>query len=182
MIGLTPAAPARNVELKARDPDPERTLARCRQIGAEERGTMRQRDTYFRVARGRVKLRETEPDGAAELIHYLRDDALAPRPCEYLRVPVPDPERLRGLLARAPGILGVVEKERRLFLWQETVRIHLDRVSGLGSFVEIEAVAAPDSALTREHAQARELQALLAIEPGDVVSRSYVDLVLASSA
>ena len=40
----------------------------------------------------------------------------------------------------------MVEKRRRLLLW-ETVRIHLDEVEGLGSFLELEAVAEPDSDL-----------------------------------
>ena len=45
--------PARNVELKAHDPDPARTLERALAAGAEDRGLLRQRDTYFaRRARG----------------------------------------------------------------------------------------------------------------------------------
>ena len=39
---------------------------------------------------------------------------------------------------RRSGTLVVVEKRRRLLLW-EGVRIHLDEVEGLGSFVELEA-------------------------------------------
>lgn len=37
----------RNVELKASDPDPERSLAVCRSLGAEDHGELVQRDTYF---------------------------------------------------------------------------------------------------------------------------------------
>ena len=47
----------RNVELKARDLDPIRSLAVCRELDADDRGTLWQRDTYFDVARGRLKLR-----------------------------------------------------------------------------------------------------------------------------
>ena len=67
------SSPRRNVELKATDPDPERSLATVRDLGAEERGTLVQRDTYFRVADGRLKLREETPGGAA-LIQYARAD------------------------------------------------------------------------------------------------------------
>ncbi|MGZ4386881.1 MAG: class IV adenylate cyclase [Gaiellaceae bacterium] len=176
---MASAGPARNVELKARDPDPRRTRARCREIGAVEQGTLRQRDTYFRVASGRLKLRQVEDEVGGVLVQYRRSDEPAARPSAYLLVPVPDPALLAEALTRALGILGVVEKERRLLLWQETARIHLDRVVGLGSFVEIEAVAAAGSDLGREREQALRLQALLEITPERVVAGSYIDLILA---
>ena len=55
------AAPRRNIELKASDPDPERSLAVVLGLRARDRGVLRQRDTYFRVSSGRLKLREEEP-------------------------------------------------------------------------------------------------------------------------
>ena len=58
------AAPRRNIELKASDPDPERSLAVVLGLGARDRGLLRQRDTYFRVTTGRLKLREEDPGGA----------------------------------------------------------------------------------------------------------------------
>ena len=51
----------RNVELKARDPDRARSLERALAVGADDRGELWQRDTYFAGARGRLKLREQEP-------------------------------------------------------------------------------------------------------------------------
>ena len=65
-----------------------------------------------------------------------------------------------GTLAALSETLGVdvvVEKRRHLLLW-ETVRIHLDEVTGLGSFVELEAVAEPESDLYRERAQVDHLR------------------------
>lgn len=57
------AEPARrNVELKARDPEPERSSSVCRALGAEDRGVIAQRDTYFDVVRGGLKLREESPE------------------------------------------------------------------------------------------------------------------------
>ena len=68
------SGPRRNVELKARDPDPEATLARALRAGATDHGVIRQRDTYFAVPQGRLKLREEEP-GGARLISYRRPRA-----------------------------------------------------------------------------------------------------------
>jgi len=47
-------SPRRNVELKARDADPEATLRRALELGASDEGVLRQRDTYFGRARGRL--------------------------------------------------------------------------------------------------------------------------------
>src|SRR5918992_1123676 len=144
--------PVRNVELKAHDDDPGRTLERALAAGAQDRGLLRQRDTYFAVPRGRLKLREEEPGGAT-LISYERPDEASERVSDYRLVPVPDPDALRAALTDANGVLTVVYKRRRLLIWDDTVRIHLDGVSGLGTFIELEAVANAGSDLTREHAQ-----------------------------
>jgi homotetrameric cytidine deaminase len=170
----------RNVELKALDPDPARSLERALALGAEDRGVIVQRDTYFRVREGRLKLREEEP-GEAHLIAYSRLDAAAVRVSSYRVVPVPDPASLLAALAEANGIDVVVEKRRRLLLW-ESVRIHLDEVEGLGSFVELEAVAEPDSDLTRERRQVAQLREALHIGDDALREGSYADAMRAGSA
>jgi homotetrameric cytidine deaminase len=142
------APPRRNVELKARDPHPERSLERARALGAEDRGELRQRDTYFAAPNGRLKLREQDP-GGAELIAYERPDAADARESRYRIVAVEDPAAIREALDAALGTVVVVDKRRRLLEWQG-VRIHLDDVEGLGAFVELEGVADAASDLRRE--------------------------------
>src|SRR5215207_9267657 len=163
--------PRRNVELKAHDPDPGRTLARALAAGARDEGLLRQRDTYFHVAAGRLKLREEEPGGAT-LIAYERPDEAAGRVSSYRLVP--DPDALRDALAAANGVDVVVVKRRHLLRW-ETVRIHLDEVRGLGSFLELEAVADPGSDLSREHAQVAHLREVLDIRDEALREGSYAD-------
>jgi homotetrameric cytidine deaminase len=167
-------APRRNIELKALDPDPERSLATCRELGAEDRGVLRQRDTYFRARAGRLKLREEEPGGAT-LIQYDRPDEAAARESRYRLTRVDQADDLRASLDAALGTLVVVEKQRHLLLW-EGVRIHLDTVAGLGSYVELEGLAAPDSDLTGELEKVARLQQALGI--GEVLSDSYSDRLL----
>jgi homotetrameric cytidine deaminase len=174
------AAPRRNVELKATDPDPERSLVTCRDLGAADQGILRQRDTYFRVPSGRLKLREEEPGGAS-LVQYDRVDAAEARESRYRLVPVPDAPEMRAALDAALGTLAVVEKQRHLFLWQG-VRIHLDRVTGLGSFVELEGVAAEGSDLLRELELVTQLTEALDIAPERILRTSYSDQVLGSDA
>jgi homotetrameric cytidine deaminase len=166
--------PARNVELKAHDPDPARTLERALAAGARDQGLLRQRDTYFAVPHGRLKLREEEPGGAT-LIAYERPGAATERVSSYRIVPVADPTSLREALTDANGIDVVVVKRRHLLLWEETVRIHLDEVRGLGSFLELEAVAQPGSDLSREREQVARLRELLDIGDAALHAGSYGD-------
>ena len=166
----------RNVELKARDPDPARTLERALALGAEDQGEISQRDTYFAGARGRLKLREQEP-GKDELIAYHRADDKRAGTSVYHRAPVPDAVALREALDAAHGTLVVVDKRRRLLLW-EGVRIHLDEVDGQGSFLELEAVAADGSDLSSEHEKVERLRGELAVDDANLVAESYSDLLL----
>jgi homotetrameric cytidine deaminase len=183
----------RNIELKARDPQPGRTLELAMALGAEDRGEIAQRDTYFAGARGRLKLREqealasaTEPAAssglregqpAAELIQYRRSDTPDARESQYRRVPAAEAAALRDALDAAFGTLVVVVKRRRLLLW-EGVRIHLDQVEGLGGFLELEAVADPESELAAEHDKVERLRAELEIADEALVAQSYSDLLL----
>jgi homotetrameric cytidine deaminase len=169
-------APRRNVELKATDPDPVRSLDVCRELGAEDRGVLRQRDTYFRVPSGRLKLREEEPGGAS-LVQYDRVDAAEARESRYRLVPVSDPVETRAALEAALGTLAVVDKERHLLIWQG-VRIHLDNVAGLGSFIELEGVAEEDSDLLAELERVTQLTEALDIAPERILRTSYSDQVL----
>ena len=171
-------APRRNIELKALDPDPARSLAVCLELGAEDRGVLRQRDTYFRTRAGRLKLREEEPGGAV-LIQYDRPDAAQARESRYRLTRVEDADELRASLDAALGTLVVVDKERHLLLW-DGVRIHLDTVQGLGSFVELEGVAPPESNLTPEREKVARLQAELGIV--EVLTDSYSDRLLGADA
>ena len=174
------AAPRRNIELKASDPDPERSLAVVLGLGARDRGVLRQRDTYFRVGRGRLKLREEEPGGAT-LVQYDRVDADEARVSSYRLVPIEDPRKLCDALEASLGTLAVVEKERHLLLWQ-SVRIHLDRVEGLGNFLELEGVATQDSDLADELDRVTRLTEALEIAPERILRNSYSDQVVGSSA
>lgn len=167
--------PNRNVELKARCPN----LAAARQaalaVGARPHGVLVQRDTYFRCTSGRLKLRESDGAGA-ELIGYHRADEARGRVCRFARTPIPEPDELRRLLIDTLGLRGVVSKRRELWLWRN-VRIHLDEVSGLGSFLELEAVLSPEQAPEEGERLLAELLPRFGVAPADVVPVSNIDLL-----
>jgi adenylate cyclase class 2 len=169
------SAPQRNLELKAVDLDPARTLEAAVAYGAREAGTLLQRDTYFHAVQGRLKLREAPP-APAELISYARADRAEPRVSSYRVVAVADHIALAEALADSLGVRVVVEKQRRLLLY-ENVRIHLDRVAGLGDFVELEAVATGPGGLVAEQAKIDALKRVLDLSDEKLVARSYADLL-----
>ena len=108
-----------NIEIKARIDSVEALLPRALQVTGEEPAVIDQDDIFFAVPRGRLKLRQFT-DGRAELIHCHRADNAA-------------------ALARACGLRGRVRKRRWLSMAGAT-RSHLDRVEGLGDFIELEVV------------------------------------------
>ena len=136
-----------------------------------------QRDTYFHAPRGRLKLRE-EAGATPHLIAYERPDLAGQRESRYRIVNVAQPNELVAALSSVLGVKVVIAKERRLFLW-EGVRIHLDKVDGLGDFIEFEAVAPAGSDLSHEEAQVKTLRQAFEIDDADVIGVSYSDLALA---
>lgn len=166
--------PRRNIELKARCVDLDAARAAAEAAGATFVATLAQTDTYFVVARGRLKLREM-PD-RAELIAYDRSDTAEVRGCDYHVVPVADGPGLLAALASTAGIRGQVFKRRDLWMWQN-VRIHLDRVEGLGTFVEFEAVLGEGETDQSGHAKVKHLCAAMGITDADRLAVAYADLL-----
>jgi adenylate cyclase class IV len=166
---------ARNLEIKAVDPDPPATLQAALRFGAEDQGMLHQRDTYFHAVTGRLKLREAPPR-PAELIAYARAELAGPKVSHYRIVPVADHLALIDALTDSLGVRCVVEKARRLLRWRN-VRIHLDHVAGLGDFVELEAVAATPGGLEIERDKVEQLRAALGIADEHLVARGYADLM-----
>ena len=80
-------------------------------------------------------------------------------------------------MGAALGVLVAVEKSRRLLLWRN-VRIHLDEVPGLGNFIELEAVAEPDSDLADEYRHVAELRDALDITSEQILAAGYSDELL----
>jgi predicted adenylyl cyclase CyaB len=165
----------RNIEVKARLSEPTSARAIAGRLCGPPAAILRQTDTYFHCAQGRLKLREIE-GSVAELIAYERPDAPAAKGSDYLITRVADPDSLRRTLTAALGIRGVVRKTRRLYLHQN-VRIHLDDVDGLGNFLEFEAVLADQTDDLAGRRQVEELCREFGIGPGDLLAGSYGDML-----
>jgi predicted adenylyl cyclase CyaB len=165
-----------NLELKARCGDLAAARARACEVATAWIGVDEQTDTYFVTRAGRLKLRESSLAGA-QLIPYVRPDERAARRSDYQVLPVEDGPGLARMLSAMLGVHRVVRKRREIALY-ENVRIHLDRVEGLGDFVELEAVWDGGEAgrAAQEHRIAW-LRERLGIRDTDVVAGSYETLL-----
>ncbi len=166
---------ARNIELKARVRDPRRALRVARQVATRHVGIQHQIDTYFVCARGRLKLRQID-NSRAELVAYERTNDLEPKPCDYHLVPVTATEELKAALTASLGIRSVVVKQRDIFLYHN-VRIHLDEVEGLGSFLEFEAVLDDEHGEAEGRQMVEKLSELFGLRDEDILPGSYGEMV-----
>ncbi len=166
---------AHNIEVKASVGDIVALEDAVRALDCHHFGVQRQTDTYFVVPNGRLKLREID-DVRAELISYERPDETGSRTSSYRVVPVAEAAGLKAALTDALGVRGVVAKERRIYLWRN-VRIHLDRVEGLGDYMEFEAVLSPDGDPEESRERVAWLSSRLGIREQDTIAGSYSDLL-----
>ena len=171
-------------EFKARLKDEQRVRAVLKKLGARFVGTDHQVDTYFRVPRGRLKLREGNIENA--LIFYMRPDARQARASEVRLVQLPSGNSIRGVLSAALGELARVDKRREIY-FAGKVKIHLDRVRGLGRFLEVEAIQKRRAGRGQPEAgplemkirrQALRLQKLFGVAGADIIPISYSDMIL----
>ncbi len=162
-----------NLELKARYPSPLVAERIARQLGARFEGILRQKDIYFQVPSGRLKLRETN-GRKFELIAYHRPDTRSTRYSDYRSVPIPSPRALKNMFSSLFGTVAIVSKTRRLYC-HKNARIHIDTVRGLGTFVEFEVMVKHGKLQARRLMQ--KLAKAFSIQRHWVIGVSYCDLL-----
>jgi predicted adenylyl cyclase CyaB len=164
-----------NVEIKARVHDMVALRRRVEALAEDEGEALRQKDVFFRVPRGRLKLRFLS-EGRGQLIYYEREDVAGPTSSTYHIYPTNDLASLQQVLAASLAVRGIVRKCRSLY-WLQDTRVHLDRVRGLGDFVELEVVLDKGRTPAQGQARAAELMQRLGIADGDLVEGAYIDLL-----
>ena len=165
----------KNIEIKSPLADRPGTEERLRSLGAKLEWTRRQVDTFFNSPSGWLKLREVE-GCPAELISYRRSvENSGPRESDYHILRIDEPSELHSVLESSLGILGRVEKQRALWIYRNT-RVHLDRVEGLGDFLELETVLVDiDSA--EGTAESEEVINLRELDRESFISGPYLELL-----
>jgi predicted adenylyl cyclase CyaB len=165
-----------NIEIKARSSNHEEIREILGQKGAEFKGLDHQVDTYFRVPQGRLKLRKGDIENY--LVYYERENARGPKKSQVVLFKTNQASNLEEILKKSLGVLIEVDKKREIY-FIDNVKIHLDNVSGLGDFIEIEAMD-EGGIIGKENLlnQCRYYMGLFSINEKDLIEESYSDLVL----
>lgn len=165
---------ATNLEFKVRCESLEALRPGLEKLKAMHRETVHQVDTYFQAPKGRLKLRELAETDEGWLIYYERPNQPESRYSQYQLCEIADCTALKTLLTAALGIKTVVEKRREIWMFHNT-RIHLDIVSHLGQFVELETIfqGQTDAEAVKEHQHVKTSLNLDAAEP---IASSYSEL------
>ena len=164
----------KNLELKARISSVSEAVHTAHRLKAHVKDILHQRDIYYKVSRGRLKLRIIN-DRSAELIFYNRPNNKGSRYSDYIVLPVSNIKLTNELCTAAFGQKVVVEKKRRLFLHNNS-RIHLDEVRGLGTFIEFEVLVR--YGIRQAQKLMEELSTEFAIKQTATLASSYSDMLL----
>jgi len=161
-----------NLELKVRLRNPDEVLNKIKDINAEFKGELNQTDVYYKKQNGILKLRLE--NGTQTLIKYVRNEKSGDRWSDYNLISLEKNdarEYLKDILEEEI----VVEKQRLLYLY-DNIRIHLDTVNRLGSFLELETLVinGKDDAGRRFE----NVVELLSLDKENELRKSYRDLMM----
>lgn len=166
---------ATNIEWKARARDFDRQQDLARRLSGDGAAVLHQRDTFFAVPSGRLKLRQlSEHEG--DLIFYHRSDVAGAKASHFHAGKTRNPALVREVFANRLGVLGDVIKTRWLYLAGQS-RLHFDLVQGLGHFIEVEVVLREDQSHDEGRHIAKDLQEKLGVSTEDLVGVAYFDLL-----
>jgi len=162
-----------NIEFKAELRNVEAARRACKLVGAQKMGQLKQVDTYFKLADGRLKKREATGE-PIEWIFYHRPNRISPKMSNYTILTDEQARRRWGTQSLTTWL--IVNKTRELWLLGE-VRIHLDDIQDLGHFIEFEAMVSRRFDVKMCHNAIAELREKFQPLLGEPISVSYSDLV-----
>lgn len=165
-----------NIEIKARCENQDEIRKILKSKNTSYAGLDHQIDTYFKVPKGRLKLREGNIENF--LIHYERENQKEQKQSNVILYKSNPESTLKQILAKANGILAIVDKTREIY-FIENVKFHLDHAKNLGKFVEIEAIDKERNiGVEKLQKQCTFYKDLFKIKDEDLISESYSDLIL----
>ena len=166
----------KNIELKISIKDFDEINSLLKKTKAKHIGEMHQIDTYYCCENNRLKIRNIN-NKEYVLISYKRPDKINDKISNYEMFSI-NPEEINSVqssMERRFEQLVVVEKNRDLWIWKDT-RIHLDTVSRLGNFLEIETIIG-DRDLKSAKEEFNNIFKLLGLKNYKKFSNSYSDLL-----
>lgn len=174
---MPPELQQANFEIKCRCLDFETMRIRLARQGARRTGEQIQRDVYYKTSGVTTKLRIIT-DGPTYLVHYQRPDEKGVRKSNYSLKKVMLPLFSHLYHRFRFGVDLVVDKKRQIWKWK-AVRVHLDRVAGLGTFLEIESVVEKAGSEEIAMKQCQEMIEALKLSEDSFLAGSYSEMLRA---
>ncbi|MFZ1289098.1 MAG: class IV adenylate cyclase [Melioribacteraceae bacterium] len=165
-----------NLEIKIKLESFNEILVRISRIHIIEKNTISQKDIYYKVKNGLLKLRSYNNN--YELIKYNRNEQNGERWSEYSVLKLSG-ESVENYFNDLFDLEIIVEKVREIFIYKNT-RIHLDEVKNLGKFLELETVV---KNISQDEAKLEfeKVVKLLNLDVKNQIRKSYRDLILEKS-
>lgn len=165
-----------NIEFKAKTDEMETQEAKLLSLNPLFIGLDNQCDTYFNVSTGRMKLREGNIENT--LIWYERSNTAGAKQSDILLYHHRPDKALKEILIKTNGIKVVVDKKRKIY-FIENVKFHFDKVEGLGTFIEVEAIdSTGELGVEKLKEQCSYYARFFAIKPDDYIAVSYSDMLM----
>jgi predicted adenylyl cyclase CyaB len=165
-----------NIEFKAKANNMEALEEKLVSLNPQFIGEDHQKDTYYNVNTGRLKLREGNIENA--LIWYQREDVGGAKQSDILLYKHAPDEALKNILIKLHGVKIIIDKIRKIY-FVENVKFHFDRVEGLGTFVEVEAIDSNgEIGIEKLKDQCNFYINFLEIKTEDFMKKSYSDMMM----
>jgi len=165
-----------NIEFKARTNNIEALEEKLLSLNPQFIGEDHQKDTYYNVKTGRLKLREGNIENA--LIWYQREDVKGAKQSDILLYKHPPDDALKNILNKVHGVKIILDKIRKIY-FVENVKFHFDRLEGLGTFVEVEAIDSNgEIGIEKLKEQCDFYINFLEIKTEDFMKKSYSDMMM----
>jgi predicted adenylyl cyclase CyaB len=164
------------IEIKARCSNPSKVRQLLlQQLNIQFIGVDAQMDTYFKIPSGRLKLREGNIENS--LIYYDRENKKDAKKSDVTLYKPIEVASLKAVLLAALPTLIVVEKKREIY-FIDHIKFHIDTLTTLGSFIEIEVIDATDAMdITKMKEQCQWYMELFDVQQEDLMENSYSDML-----
>lgn len=161
-----------NLEIKVPIKNVKKLIKIVEENGGKLIYSSRQIDVYYKINNGRLKIRDSS--GEKSIIFYDRREDGSERWSNFQVMKVDNPKLWINFFDNFLERFVVVDKHRTLYHLKNT-RIHFDKVTKLGNFIELETKVV--STKRNARLEFEEICKLLNLDKNNQVLKSYSDLL-----
>lgn len=164
---------SRRVEVRARLKGSEDLAAQLESMAGQS-AESEERETFFETPDGQLKL--VRSDSGSRLVYREAAGGDLASEAELMKSSVSEPAELEAILSTALGVREALLVRRRVYRIGE-VQASLDRIDGLGDFIELQVEVKPPETAAGAWNAAVDLAEKLGLDPSQLISAPYVELL-----